>query len=113
LENNAEKLLLDLLNEVQLLTVSTKVSALKKFQDEFLTSDMRKQAYAAFDGERTLQEISNAIDCKLNTLQIFAQLLVEKDLVDATTVGRARILSKSTAKIAIYYASKTLESSGE
>ena len=64
--------------------------------------------YEAFDGERTLPEISNDIGCKINTLQVFAQQLVDKELVDYTSRGNARIIKKSISKIALYYASKQL-----
>jgi hypothetical protein len=112
--SNLEKILSDLLKEVQLLTVETKVTALEKFKSDYLTTDMRRQAYDAIDGEKTLQEISTSIGCKLNTLQIFAQTLVESDLVDVVnTKGRSRVLSKSVAKIAIYYAAKALEKGNE
>ena len=109
MENNKiEMLLQNLLEEVQLLTVSTKVEAMEKFTNEFLTSDLRRNMYDAFDGERTLPEISNDIGCKINTLQIFAQQLVDKGLVDYTFRGNARIIRKSISKIALYYASKQL-----
>lgn len=104
-----EELLSELLEEVKLLTVQTKAEALQKFNGEFLSSDLRKQMYAAFDGERTLQQISNELGCKINTLQVFAQLLVDKDLVDYETKGNARIISKSLSKIAVYYTSKKLK----
>lgn len=103
-----EHLLTSLLEEVQLLTVTTKADALEKFNADFLTSDLRKKMYSAFDGEKTLPEISKEIDCKINTLQVFAQLLVDNDLVDYTTRGNARIINKSVTKIAIYYARKTI-----
>lgn len=106
--SNVEKLLKKLLEETKLLTVQAKVEALKKFNDDFLTSDLRRQMYEAFDGERTLPQISNDLDCKINTLQVFAQLLTDKDLVDFETKGNARIISKSLSKIAVYYANKEL-----
>lgn len=110
MENNKiEKLLTELLEEVRLITVQTKVDALKKFSEEFLTSDLRKQMYEAFDGEKTFAQISADLGCKLNTLQVFAQLLTDKDLVNYETKGNARILSKSFSKIAIYYSNKQLE----
>lgn len=99
-----ERLLKELLEETKLLTVQTKAIALQKFSNEFLTSDLRKAMYAAFDGERTLPQISNDIGCKVNTLQIFAQQLIDKDLVDYATKGNARIINKSLSKIAVYYA---------
>ncbi len=103
-----EKLLKDLLEEVQLLTVQVKVDALQKFSADFLTSDLRFKMYNAFDGERTLPQISEAIGCKINTLQVFAQQLVDKGLVDYTVKGNARIINKSPSKIALYYATKEL-----
>lgn len=105
---NIEKLLKDLLEETRLLTVQMKAEALKKFNEDFLTSDLRRQIYDAFDGERTLQQISNDLCCKINTLQIFVQQLVDKDLVDFETKGNARIIKKSLSKIAVYYANKEL-----
>lgn len=105
---NLEKLLKDLLEETKLLTVQTKAEALKKFSGDFLTSDLRRQMYEAFDGEKTLQQISNDLRCKINTLQVFAQQLVDKDLVDFETKGNARIIRKSLSKIAVYYANKEL-----
>jgi ribosomal protein L17 len=108
MENNLEKLIKELLDEVKLLTVQVKAEALRKFNEEFLTSDLRRQMYEAFDGTRTFQQISKDIDCKSNTLQVFAQQLVDKDLADCEMKGNARILSKSLSKIAAYYASKEL-----
>lgn len=107
--SNIERLLSSLLEEVQLLTVTTKADALEKFNTDFLTSDLRRAMYSAFDGEKTLPEISRDINCKINTLQVFAQLLVDNDLVDYTTRGNARIINKSVTKIAIYYARKTIQ----
>lgn len=106
--SNIERLLNELLEETKLLTVQTKAEALKKFSNEFLTSDLRRQMYEALDGERTLQQISSDTGCKINTLQIFVQQLVDKDLVDFDTRGNARIISKSLSKIAVYYANKQL-----
>lgn len=109
-KNITESLLRELLEEVQLLTVQAKANALQKFKSDFLTSDLRKNMYDSFDGERTLPEISDDIGCKINTLQIFAQQLIDKKLVDYTLKGNARIIKKSLSKIALYYASKELES---
>jgi len=109
LENtNLEKLLKELLEETKLLTVRTKAEALTKFTDDFLTSSLRKQMYESFDGCRTLPQISEDLGCKVNTLQIFAQQLMDKDLVDFEARGKARILRKSLSKIAIYYANREL-----
>lgn len=107
--NIIEKLLRELLEETKLLTVQTKSEAIQKFNADFLTSNLRRQMYEAIDGERTLQQISGDIGYKLNTLQIFAQLLVDNDLVDYHMKDNARILSKSLSKIAVYYANKELE----
>ena len=60
--NNIEKLLKALLDETKLLTVQTKAEAIRKFNADFLTSDLRHQMYESFDGVRTLQQIS--IDIK-------------------------------------------------
>lgn len=107
--DNICDLLQNLLDEVRLLTVQSKAMAIERFRKEFLTSDLRAQMYSAFDGERTLTEISKEINCKINTLQIFAQTLVENDLVDFQINRNSRIIKKSIAKIAIYYATKDLE----
>ena len=107
-KSNIEKLLKELLEETKLLTVQTKVVALKKFNDDFLTSDLRRKMYKSFDGEKTLPEISSDLDCKLNTLQVFAQQLIDNDLVDFETKGKARIINKSLSKITVYYANKEL-----
>jgi len=111
-ESKIEKLLVDLLGEVQLLNISVKTEALKKFKSQFLTSELREQMFNAFDGEHTLPQISKDIGCKVNTLQIFAQSLIDKDLIDVHTVGNARILKKSIFKIALYYTNRTLDNGG-
>lgn len=99
-----EKLLTDLLQEVKLLTVSTKATALQRFKADFLTSEQRKQAYELFDGTKTLTEISDILNAKVNTLQVFAQILISNDLVDVVKQGKNNLISKSISKIAIYYA---------
>ena len=109
MDGNVEYLLKAILDELQLLTVKTKTQAVQRFNAEFLTSDLRRQMYEAFDGQRTLQQISADTGCKINTLQIFAQSLVEKDLVNFEVQGSARIFSKALSKIAIYYANRELE----
>ena len=63
--NNIEKLLKALLDETKLLTVQTKAEAIRKFNADFLTSDLRHQMYESFDGVRTLQQISTDIKCSL------------------------------------------------
>lgn len=106
--DNIEILLRSLLDEVSLLTVQTKAEAIKRFNSDFLTSEMRKNAYEKFDGYKTLKEISEEIGCKLNTLQVFVSLLVEKDLVDVTKQGKVQLISKNISKIAVFYANKDL-----
>ena len=63
--NNIEKLLKALLDETKLLTVQTKAEAIRKFNADFLTSDLRHQMYESFDGVRTLQQISTDIKYSL------------------------------------------------
>lgn len=106
--NKIEALLTELLEEVKILTVQAKVESIKQFKADYLTSDLRNQIYEAFDGVRTFQQISAAIKCKQNTLQVFAQLLVDNDLVEYEMKGNARIISKSLSKIALYYANKQI-----
>ena len=107
--NKIETLLEALLQEVNLLTVSTKADALKRFKKDFLTSDLRKQAYPLFDGTKTLKEISDQIGQKQHSVQVFAQQLVENDLLDVAKQGNNKLYTKSTAKIAIYYAMQDLQ----
>lgn len=104
-----EELLEALLQEVSLLTVSSKADALRRFQKDFLTSDLRKQAYPLFDGTKTIKEISEQIGQKQNSVQVFAQQLVENDLLDVNKQGNNKLYAKSTVKIAIYYAMKDLQ----
>lgn len=106
--SNIEFLLKSILDEIRLLTVQTKADAIRRFHSEFLTSDMRKKAYEKFDGTKTLKEISEEINCKLNSLQVFVSNLVEKDLVDVTKQGNSQLVSKSISKIAVYYANNDL-----
>jgi hypothetical protein len=101
-----EKLLQELVDEIKILTARQKSEAFKKFNEEFLTTKQRQKMYEAFDGERTLQQISNDIGCKLNSLQVFSQLLIDKDLVDFETKGKSRIINKSLARITAYYSNK-------
>ena len=107
--NKIETLLETLLKEVSLLTVSRKAEALKRFKKDFLTSDLRKQAYSLFDGTKTLKEISEITGQKQNSMQIFAQLLVEKDLIGVTKQGNNKLYSRSIQKIAVYYAELDLQ----
>lgn len=109
--NKIEMLLSELLDEVRLITVNTKAEAFQMFSQEFLTSDLRVKMYNAFDGQKSLPEISKEIGCKVNTLQIFAQSLIDHNLVDYYVRGNARIISKSASKIAIFYANKRLAES--
>ena len=104
-----EELLEAILQELTLLTVSTKATALQRFNKEFLISDMRRKAYELFDGTKTLKEISEQIGEKQNSVQIFAQQLVAKDLLAVTKQGNNKLYAKSIAKIAVYYAAQDLK----
>lgn len=104
-----ETLLEDLLQEVSLLTVQTKADALKRFNRDFLTSDLRKLTYPLFDGTKTLKEISDLTGLKQHSIQVFAQQLVEKDLINVTKQGNNKLYSKSISKIATYYATQDLQ----
>lgn len=113
MENQKVEQLLELiLQELSLLTVQTKANALQRFKEEFLTSDMRKSAYEKFDGIKTLKEISDEINCKLHTLQVFVALLIENDLVGVGKQGNNKIIHKDTSKIAVYYAQQDLLKEG-
>lgn len=103
-----EELLEALLKEVSLLTVSTKADALQRFKKDFLTSEMRKKAYELFDGTKTLKEISEQIGEKQHSVQVFAQLLVNKDLLTVSKQGNNKLYAKSISKIAVYYATLDL-----
>ena len=104
-----EELLEAILQELTLLTVSTKATALQRFNKEFLISEMRRKAYELFDGTKTLKEISEQIGEKQNSVQIFAQQLVAKDLLAVTKQGNNKMYSKSITKIAVYYAAQDLK----
>ena len=104
-----EELLEAILQELSLLTVSTKANALQRFNKEFLSSAMRKKAYELFDGTKTLKEISEEIGEKQNSVQIFAQQLLAKDLLVVTKQGNNKMYAKSITKIAIYYAALDLK----
>ncbi len=108
-KTRVEALLEAILQELSLLTVSTKANALQRFNKEFLVSDMRRKAYELFDGTKTLKEISEEIGEKQNSVQIFAQQLVAKDLLVVTKQGNNKMYSKSISKIAIYYAAQDLK----
>ena len=99
-----EELLEAILQELSLLTVATKGSALQRFNKDFLTTDMRRKAYELFDGTRTLKEISEEIGEKQHSVQVFAQLLVSNDLLVVTKQGNNKLYAKSITKIAVYYA---------
>lgn len=104
-----EMLLEALLQEASLLTVQTKADAMRRFQKDFLTTDLRKQAYPLFDGTKTLKEISEQIGQKQHSVQVFAQLLVDNDLLDTKKQGNNKLYAKSISKIAKYYAKLDLQ----
>ncbi|MBR5222597.1 MAG: hypothetical protein IKV81_00315 [Clostridia bacterium] len=107
--NSIETLLESILQELSLLTVQTKATAIQRFNTEYLTTDVRKKAYEKFDGEKTLKEISDELGCNLRTLQVFSATLIENNLIDFQKQGNNKILSKNTSKIAIYYAAQDLK----
>lgn len=109
MNNKTEELLEAILQELSLLTVTTKADALQRFNQDFLISDMRRKAYELFDGTKTLKEISEAIGEKQNSIQIFAQQLVAKDLLDVKKQANNKMYAKSISKIAIYYAGQDLK----
>ena len=109
MENSGiEKLLEGILQEVSLLTVPTKATALQKFKKEFLNSEIRAKAYEKFDGVKTIKQISEEIGAKANTIQIFVAQLIANDLVNVSKQGNNQLISKSITKIAVYYANKEL-----
>ncbi len=110
--NSIEMLLQLILQEISLLTVQTKATAIQLFNSEFLTTDVRKEAYEKFDGEKTLKEISDELGCNLRTLQAFGANLIENNLVDFAKQGNNKIFSKNISKIAVYYAQKELTKEG-
>lgn len=98
------QLLSQILDELRLLTASQKISSYKRFQKDFLTTDARRQIYAEFNGSNSFQQIAELTGQKRNTVQIFAQILVDKKLVDVELNGTSKIIIKSASKIANYYA---------
>ncbi len=72
-ENDIGKFLKELLEETKLLTVHAKAEAIRKFNADFLTSDLRRQMYEAFDGVRTFQQISTD-SLATDTLRFIARL---------------------------------------
>ena len=108
-KKRTEELLEAILQELTLITASTKANALQRFNKEFLINDMRRKAYELFDGTKTLKEISEQIGEKKNSVQIFAQQLIAKDLLVVTKQGNNKMYSKSITKIAVYYAAQDLK----
>lgn len=102
-----------ILAELQLLTSSTKATALIRFQQEFLTTTQQRLIFEAFDGERDSQTIAEDTGITLRSIQRLIKELQEKDLIDFEKRGRAIIPIKSAAKIATYYAAKDIANGGQ
>lgn len=101
-----------ILSELELLTSGTKAAALVRFQNDFLITDLQKRIYAEFDGEKDSQAISDAVGSSMRAVQLLIKDLAEKDLITLEKRGRSTIPSKSTAKIATYYAKHDIISVG-
>lgn len=114
MENNRAllEILQDLRGELSLLTVKVKTEALKRFHDDFLTTEQRKSIYNSFDGEKDAAEIAKIADCSLRNVQLLIKELEEKDLIEIRREGRTKIPIKTVHKVALFYASKDLNKGG-
>lgn len=101
-----------ILTELQLLTLATKVTALERFQGDFLTTDQQRKIYDAIDGEKDSQAIADATGAALRSVQVLIKDLQERDLIEVTKKSKANIPSKSIAKIATYYAKLDIANNG-
>lgn len=101
-----------ILSELELLTSTTKASALIRFQNEFLVTEQQRKIYTVIDGEKDSQAIADAAGASLRAVQLLIKDLTEKDLVDIEKKGRANIPIKATAKIATYYAQQDIANAG-
>ncbi len=102
-----------ILSELQLLTASTKASALVRFQKDYLGTVQRQKIYQAVDGQSDSQAISDETGVPLRTVQAFVKELAENDLIAVSKQGHSIIPQKSAAKIATYYAEMDLRKAGE
>jgi len=101
-----------ILSELELLTASTKASAIIRFQQQYLTSDQQRNIYKAFDGERDAQAIADETKASLRSVQLLISDLQRNDLIDIVKRGHSSIPQKSIAKIATYYALLDISTAG-
>ena len=115
-QNGGLDILISLTNrilvELELLTSSTKAAALTRFQNDFLTTELQRKIYDAIDGEKDSQAIADATNASLRAVQLLIRDLQEKDLIEIVKKSRSNIPSKSTAKIATYYAKMDIINAG-
>lgn len=102
-----------ILTELQLLTSSTKATALIRFQQEFLTTNQQRLIFDAFDGERSSQAIAEDTGISLRSVQQLIKDLQDRDLIDFEKRGKAVIPIKSPSKVATYFAAKDIENGGQ
>ena len=102
----------NILSELKLLTSSIKASALVRFQNEFLITDLQRKIYSEIDGEKDSQAIADVTGASLRAVQLLIKDLTKKDLINVQKRGRSIIPDKATAKIAIYYAKQDILNGG-
>ena len=68
----------NILSELELLTSSIKASALVRFQNEFLITDLQRKIYSEIDGEKDSQAIADATGASLRAVQLLIKDLTEK-----------------------------------
>ena len=102
----------NILSELELLTSSIKASALVRFQNEFLITDLQRKIYSEIDGEKDSQAIADATGASLRAVQLLIKDLTEKDLIDIQKRGRSIIPHKAISKIATYYAQRDILNGG-
>ncbi len=101
-----------ILSELELLTSATKAASLNRFQSDFLATEQQCKIYEEINGERDSQAIADAAGASLRAVQLIIKDLMDKDLINVTKKARSNIPSKSTAKIATYYAKLDIENVG-
>ena len=102
----------NILSELELLTSSIKASALVRFQNDFLLTDLQRKIYAEIDGEKDSQAIADATGASLRAVQLLIKDLTEKDLINVQKRGRSIIPGKEISKIATYYAKHDILNGG-
>lgn len=95
-----------ILTELRLLTSMIKASAVKKFYEEFLATDLQRKIYEEFDGEKDAQAIAEESGASLRAAQFLIKELDDKDLIGVEKRGRSIIPNKEVNKIAMYYANE-------